>query len=87
MALVPWGAYEKEGAIDEEVTFGTGVAMVAESPLAFLPADRRWALATGTVLADRVHGAGLFADISGFTPRRSPASSDRSAAQRNSRPT
>ena len=68
MALVPWGAYEEEGSIDEEVTFGTGAAMVAETPLAFLPADRRWALATGTVLADRVHGAGLFADISGFTP-------------------
>lgn len=35
---------------------------------AFLPMDRRAALAQGFELADRVKGAALFADISGFTP-------------------
>jgi predicted ATPase/class 3 adenylate cyclase len=35
---------------------------------AYLPADRRQALARGASLPDRVHGAALFADISGFTP-------------------
>ncbi len=35
---------------------------------AFLPVDRRIALAGGQSLPDRVHGAVLFADISGFTP-------------------
>jgi class 3 adenylate cyclase/tetratricopeptide (TPR) repeat protein len=33
-----------------------------------MPRDRRRALATGTALPDRVRGAALFADISGFTP-------------------
>jgi class 3 adenylate cyclase/tetratricopeptide (TPR) repeat protein len=35
---------------------------------AYLPADRRQALAYGHTLPDRVQGAALFADISGFTP-------------------
>jgi predicted ATPase/class 3 adenylate cyclase len=35
---------------------------------AYLPMDRRQALARGEDLADRTHGAALFADISGFTP-------------------
>jgi class 3 adenylate cyclase/tetratricopeptide (TPR) repeat protein len=35
---------------------------------AFLPIDRRRELAGGRSLPDRVHGAALFADISGFTP-------------------
>ena len=34
---------------------------------AFLPIDRRHALAAGTELPDRAHGAVLFADIAGFT--------------------
>lgn len=34
---------------------------------AFLPLDRRAALDAGQELPDRVHGAALFADISGFT--------------------
>lgn len=36
--------------------------------LAYIPMDRRHALATGRQLPDRAHGAALFADISGFTP-------------------
>src|SRR5512136_1117820 len=36
--------------------------------LAYMPADRRDALARGQTLPDRVAGAALFADISGFTP-------------------
>jgi adenylate cyclase len=35
---------------------------------AYLPIDRRQALARGAALPDRVEGAALFADISGFTP-------------------
>ena len=35
---------------------------------AYIPGDRRRALATGTSMPDRVRGAALFADISGFTP-------------------
>lgn len=39
-----------------------------ESLLAFIPSDRRLALARGLTLPDRMRGAVLFADISGFTP-------------------
>jgi class 3 adenylate cyclase/tetratricopeptide (TPR) repeat protein len=39
----------------------------AESPAAYLPVDRLYALATGTALRDRAQGAALFADVSGFT--------------------
>ena len=39
-----------------------------DDPEAYIPRDRRRALATGATMADRVQGAGLFADISGFTP-------------------
>ncbi|MDQ6618674.1 MAG: AAA family ATPase, partial [Pseudomonadota bacterium] len=35
---------------------------------AYIPDDRRRAVARGDVMPDRVHGAALFADISGFTP-------------------
>ncbi len=39
-----------------------------ESPLAYIPMDRRQALARGAQLPERSSGAALFADISGFTP-------------------
>lgn len=39
-----------------------------DDPQAYIAADRRRALAAGTELPDRVTGAALFADISGFTP-------------------
>ena len=35
---------------------------------AYIPIDRRHALARGIKLPDRTTGAALFADISGFTP-------------------
>lgn len=38
-----------------------------DNPEAYLPGDRRRSLASGDTLADRVRGAALFADISGFT--------------------
>lgn len=38
-----------------------------ENPIAYIPMDRRHALAYGQTLLDRTHGAALFADISGFT--------------------
>ena len=37
---------------------------------AYIPGDRRRALAAGIAMPDRVHGAALFADISGFPPSR-----------------
>ena len=39
-----------------------------ESLQAYIPADRRYALAQGVDLPDQTTGAALFADISGFTP-------------------
>jgi class 3 adenylate cyclase len=39
-----------------------------ESLIAYIPMDRRQALAQGLDLPDRLEGAALFADISGFTP-------------------
>src|SRR5690349_13917115 len=39
-----------------------------ESLYAYIPTDRRYALAQGSDLPDRTTGAALFADISGFTP-------------------
>jgi class 3 adenylate cyclase/tetratricopeptide (TPR) repeat protein len=44
------------------------VAAVRDEPEAYIARDRRWSLATRTTMPDRVRGAGLFADISGFTP-------------------
>ncbi len=38
-----------------------------ESLYAYIPTDRRYALARGSTLPDRTTGAALFADISGFT--------------------
>ena len=45
-----------------------GALPVRDNPEAYIPGDRRRALAAGAALPDRVHGAALFADISGFTP-------------------
>jgi class 3 adenylate cyclase/tetratricopeptide (TPR) repeat protein len=39
-----------------------------DDPEAYLAGDRRRALAAGTPMPDRVSGAALFADLSGFTP-------------------
>src|SRR5438046_524009 len=39
-----------------------------DNPEAYIPGDRRRALALAIPMPDRVHGAALFADISGFTP-------------------
>ena len=46
----------------------TTQSLTFDRPEAYLAGDRRRALAAGTELPDRVHGAALFADISGFTP-------------------
>jgi class 3 adenylate cyclase/tetratricopeptide (TPR) repeat protein len=46
----------------------TAVPVVVDTPAAYIPWDRRRALATGATLAGRVRGGALFADISGFTP-------------------
>jgi class 3 adenylate cyclase len=39
-----------------------------DRPSAYIPGDRRQAIAAGTTLPNRVRGTALFADISGFTP-------------------
>ena len=39
-----------------------------DNPEAHIPGDRRCALAHAQAIPDRVQGAALFADISGFTP-------------------
>lgn len=39
-----------------------------ENPSAYIPMDRRQALARGETLPDRTRGSALYADISGFTP-------------------
>jgi class 3 adenylate cyclase len=39
-----------------------------ETPVVYVPMDRRHALARGAALPNRTTGAALFADISGFTP-------------------
>src|SRR5919197_3470868 len=39
-----------------------------EALYAYIPTDRRYALARGSALPDVSSGAALFADISGFTP-------------------
>ena len=43
-------------------------AVVDDRPSAYIPGDRRRALAAGAALPSRVSGSALFADISGFTP-------------------
>ena len=43
-------------------------AAAAESPAAWVPMDRRIALAEGRELAEDVHGCALLADVAGFTP-------------------
>ena len=40
---------------------------VDHEPSVYLPMDRRHALAEGRTMPDRLEGAALFADISGFT--------------------
>ena len=51
---------------------GDGMAPTPDNLLdnaeAYIPGDRRRALAAGIAMPDRVRGAALFADISGFTP-------------------
>ena len=55
---------ESDSATDEAGLF----PIVADHPSAYLPGDRRRAIATGATIPSRAHGAALFADISGFTP-------------------
>src|SRR5262249_39492882 len=40
----------------------------SDRPSAYIPGDRRRAMAAGTTLPTRARGAVLFADVSGFTP-------------------
>jgi class 3 adenylate cyclase/tetratricopeptide (TPR) repeat protein len=43
-------------------------ARIVESAAVYIPMDRRQALANGVELPEKMEGAALFADISGFTP-------------------
>ncbi len=42
--------------------------LTRDNPEAHIPRDRRRSLATGVPIPDRVSGAAIFADVSGFTP-------------------
>ncbi len=44
------------------------IPLSRDEPEAYIARDRRRALATQVEMPDRVRGAALFADISGFTP-------------------
>ncbi len=57
----------------------------SDNPEAYIPSDRRRALAAGEEIPDRVEGAAIFADISGFTPLTEALarSTGRSAAPRS----
>src|SRR5215470_10366347 len=57
---------DAQGASDD-ATQATSVGAL-HNLHAHIPGDRRRALATGIPIPDRVRGAALFADISGFTP-------------------
>jgi class 3 adenylate cyclase/tetratricopeptide (TPR) repeat protein len=50
------------------IAVGGSTAAVLDRPDAYLSRDQRRVLRSGDVLPDRVAGAALFADISGFTP-------------------
>ena len=53
-----------------------------DNPEAYIPGDRRRALAAGVEMPDRVEGAALFADISGFTPLTEALAKELGAAAR-----
>src|SRR6188472_1794667 len=44
-----------------------GMSQDGDVPEAYIPSDRRAAIAAGVELPDRSEGAAMFADISGFT--------------------
>jgi predicted ATPase/class 3 adenylate cyclase len=53
--------------VGQEAGSAAAVRARFDNPEAYIPGDRRLALAAGVELPNRVHGAALFADISGFT--------------------
>ncbi|HKU85332.1 MAG TPA: tetratricopeptide repeat protein [Casimicrobiaceae bacterium] len=55
-------------AADASTNEATAPENLVANAEAYIPGDRRRALAAGIDLPDRVRGAALFADISGFTP-------------------
>ncbi|MET0693574.1 MAG: adenylate/guanylate cyclase domain-containing protein, partial [Propionibacteriaceae bacterium] len=55
-------------AVDTQAPASGAPLSTYDNPEAYIAGDRRRALAAGRELPDRVHGAALFADISGFTP-------------------
>ena len=57
---------DAQSVVEDEVAATPGDAFLSLE--AHIPGDRRRALATGAAMPDRVRGAALFADISGFTP-------------------
>src|SRR5262245_54411913 len=54
-----------QGIVDDSGATEPGAA--SHDLEAYIPGDRRHALAAGIAMPDRVRGAALFADISGFT--------------------
>ncbi|MEO8468748.1 MAG: tetratricopeptide repeat protein [Chloroflexota bacterium] len=53
---------------DARLSTDAGPAVPVDNPEAYIARDRRRALSAGMNLPNRVSGAALFADISGFTP-------------------
>jgi predicted ATPase/class 3 adenylate cyclase len=67
--IVAGQASAKEGmtGVEQEVGSATAAPARFDNPEAYIPGDRRLALAGGLEMPNRVQGAALFADISGFT--------------------
>jgi predicted ATPase/class 3 adenylate cyclase len=59
---------ERQTTSVEPLASGSPQQSGIDHPWAYIPGDRRRALAEGRDLPDRVRGAALFADLSGFTP-------------------
>ncbi len=57
---------DAQSVVEDETAATPGDAFLSLE--AHIPGDRRQSLATGVAIPDRIRGAALFADISGFTP-------------------
>src|SRR3954464_52531 len=55
------------GASTPEGRLAATAALPREAPEAYIPSDRRYAIAAGRPPPERTTGAAMFADISGFT--------------------
>ncbi len=68
VACKPTQGEDGDGSVTEVRESSAPTVPAVDNPEAYIPRDRRLALAAGREMPDRVLGAALFADISGFTP-------------------